>query len=475
MADLLIKNGEVVNADGTVVADVLIRGEKIEKVASSIEVPDDIQVIDALGKLVLPGGIDPHTHFDLPMFETVSADDHYTGHKAAAFGGTTTVMDFIPQTPGMTLKSDVDLWHQKADSKAAIDWSFHMNITQFDARVAQEIPTLLDAGIASLKVFTAYNHRLRLQDREIFQLMQLAKEHNMLTMLHAENGDVIEVLVEQALSEGHSKPIWHARTRPAWGAVESVLRASSMAAQTEAPLYIVHMNTAGGLDQLNYARDRGVPVMGETCPQYLLFTEENLLRKDASKWIASPPLRNESDNNALWQGLSDNQFQVIGSDHCPFFFDGSKPIEYEGQQVSIPGKELGVNDFTKIPNGLPMVGDRLPLIWTAGVDKGKITAEQFVAQTSTNAARIFGIFPQKGVIRAGSDADLLIIDPENEVDYGVALSQHRTDYNLFEGWKIKGIPEKVFSRGEMIVDQGKWLGRMGRGKFLARNQTGETL
>jgi dihydropyrimidinase len=384
-------------------------------------------------------------------------------------------MDFIPQTPGMTLKSDVDLWHQKADSKAAIDWSFHMNITHFDARVAQEIPTLLDAGIASLKVFTAYNHRLRLQDREIFQLMQLAKEHNMLTMLHAENGDVIEVLVEEALSEGHSEPIWHARTRPAWGAVESVLRASSMAAQTEAPLYIVHMNTAGGLDQLNYARDRGVPVMGETCPQYLFFTEENLLRKDASKWIASPPLRNESDTNALWQGLSDNQFQVIGSDHCPFFFDGSKAIEYEGQQVSIPGKELGAKDFTKIPNGLPMVGDRLPLIWTAGVTSGKITAEQFVAQTSTNAARIFGIFPQKGVIRAGSDADILIIDPENEVDYGVALSQHRTDYNLFEGWKIKGIPEKVFSRGEMIVDQGKWLGRMGRGKFLARNQTGETL
>ncbi len=475
MAEILIKNGKVITAEKSFMADVLISGEHIKAVGDRLETPRDCQIIDAVGKLILPGGVDPHCHFDLEMFVTVSSDDHYTGHKAAAFGGTTTVMDFIPQTTGKTLKSDIALWHQKADGKAAVDWTFHMNITHFDEDVAREIPSLLDAGIATLKVFTAYNGRLRLQDGEIFRVMQLAQQHNMLTMLHAENGDVIDVLVAQALAEGKTEPIWHARTRPAWGAVETVLRACALSAQSGAPLYIVHMNTAGGLDQLNYARQRGVPVMGETCPQYLFFNEEQLLREDGAKWIASPPLRSPEDNQALWAGISADSFQTVGTDHCPFFFDGTLPIDYEGQPVRIAGKELGKDDFTKIPNGMPMVGDRLPLLWTYGVGQGRITPEQFVALTSTNPARIFGIYPQKGAIQPGSDADIVIWDPERELQYGLAHSQHRTDYNLFEGWKLKGFPEQVFSRGELLVDRGEWKGRAGRGRFLPRERTGELI
>ena len=472
---ILIKSGTLVTAEKSYQADLLLETEKIKKIGQNINVSKDTQIIDATGKLIMPGGVDPHTHFDLEMFDTVSSDDHYTGHKAAAFGGTTTVLDFIPQSAGNTLKADVKKWHAKADGKAAIDWGFHMNITNFDSNIANEIPGLLDEGIATLKVFTAYNGRLRLQDKEIFQVLKIAKKFNMLTMLHAENGDVIEVLVDEALQNGHTEAIWHANTRPAWGAVESVLRACALSAQSDAPLYIVHMNTAGGQAQLAFARDRGVPVIGETCPQYLFFTEDDLKKDDGAKWIASPPLRQKKDQLALWQALSNDQIQVIGSDHCPFFFDGSTEIQYEGKAIKIPGKELGNQDFTKIPNGLPMVGDRMPLIWTHGVGKGKLTPEQFVAQLSTNPAKIFGLYPEKGSLEIGSDADIVIWDPEIEIEYGLEKSHHRTDYNLFEAWKLKGFPEKVILRGNVIVDKGKWLGASGMGRFLPRSHSGEII
>ena len=472
---LLIQSGTVVTHEKSFPADILVEGERIKQVGLDLKAPADAEVVDASGLLVMPGGVDPHVHLDLEMFDTVSSDDHYTGHKAAAFGGTTTVMDFIPQTTGSTLKKDVALWHAKADDKAAIDWGFHMNITHLDEQVEAEIPALLDEGIATLKVFTAYNGGLRLQDGEIFRVLRIARDHGMLTMLHAENGDVIDVLTAEALAAGHSKPIWHARTRPAWGAVEAVLRACALAAQADAPLYIVHMNTAGGVDQLNYARQRGVRVMGETCPQYLFFTEEQLEGPEAAKWICSPPMRTSADNAALWAALSADQLQTVGTDHCPFFFDGTTPIDYEGEQIAIPGKELGRDDFTRIPNGLPMVGDRLPLLWTYGVGQGRLTPEQFVAYTSTNAARIFGLYPRKGALAVGADADILLWDPEREVDYGRALSHQRTDYNLFEGWKLKGFPAKVFLRGRMIVDGDRWLGGRGMGQFQPRTGSGDFL
>ena len=473
MAKILIKNGRIISPEDTLEADLLIENEKISQVGKGLEVSEAAE-IDASGKYVLPGGIDPHVHLDLAMFDTVSSDDHYTGHKAAAFGGTTTVMDFVEDKDPDLLKNIADL-RAKADPKAAIDYSLHLNITRFDKKVAAQIPAIIESGVTTLKVFTAYNNRLRLQDGEIFQLMLITAENGLLTMMHCENGDVIDILVDKALKEGHTEPIWHARTRPAWSAVEAVLRGAALAAQAKAPLYIVHLNTTGGIDQLAYARAQHAPVMGETCPQYLFFSEEQLKRPDGAKWICSPPLRKEVDNQRIWQGLEDNTIQTIGTDHCPFFYDGTKPITYEGQEIKIPGKELGAEDFTKIPNGLPGVADRMPILWTEGVVKGRITPNQFVAYTSTNPARIFGLYPRKGCLQPGSDADIVIWDPDKKLVYGVGVAHQRTDYNLYEGWELQGYPERVFLRGECIVDGEEWLGKHGQGKFLRRKPFAEVI
>ncbi len=463
---LLIKNGTIITASEIFTGDILVEGEQIALLGKDLSHPS-AEVIDATGKLVMPGGVDPHVHLELPMFDTVSSDDHYTGHRAAAFGGTTTALDFTSQDH-LTLKEDIAAWHEKAEAKAAIDYGFHINITRFDKALGEEIPTVVDAGITSMKVFTAYNNRLRLDDAGIFRVMRIARETGMLTMLHAENGDVIDILVEEALQAGHLSPRWHALTRPAWGAVEAVLRACALAAQADAPLYIVHMNAAGEVDQLEYARQQGLKVMGETCPQYLFFTDDLLEREDGAKWICSPPIRTAVDNARLWEGLSRGTIQTIGTDHCPFFYDGSKPILFEGKPVAIPGKELGKADFTKIPNGLPAIEDRLPILWTYGVRQGRLTPNQFVALTSTNPAKIFGMYPRKGALLPGSDADIVIWDPEKRITYGVNQAHMRTDYNLYEGWEVVGMPEKVFLRGKLIVNGDQWLGSAGQGKFLMR-------
>lgn len=464
----LIQNGIIITAAETFPADILIHNEKIAALLPpGSPSPPEASTTDAHGKLILPGGVDPHVHLDLPMFGTVSSDDHYTGHKAAAFGGTTTVMDFVPH-------NCLTEWRVKAQ-KAAIDYGFHMNLTMWNAEIAAQLPTLLDEGINTLKVFTAYNNRLRLDDRSIFEAMQHAARLGMLVMAHCENGDVIETLTAQALAAGNTTPEWHAHTRPAWGAVEATLRICAMAAQANAPAYIVHMNAGGEVDVLRYARERGAPVFGETCPQYLLFNEEHLRRPDGAKWICSPPMRTPADNDRLWQGLQHGILNTIGTDHCPFFYDGTQPIVYEGQTIKIPGKELGRDDFTKIPNGLPGIQDRLPILWTEGVVKGRITANQFVALTATNPAKIFGLYPRKGTLLPGSDADIVIWNPKKRIRYGVAYSHQRTDYNLYEGWDLIGYPEKVFLRGNLIVDDGKWLGRAGMGQFLARGPFDRTL
>lgn len=467
----LIKNGTLVTATETFDADILVEDEKIALIGRDLQHPN-AEVIDATGKLIMPGGIDPHVHLDLPMFDTVSSDDHYTGHKAAAFGGTTTVMDFVV-LENQGFQYSLDLWFEKS-AKAAIDYSFHMNLTRFDERIASEIPLLREMGITTLKVFTAYNGRLRLDDGSIFKALRIAKENGMLMMSHCENGDVIETLVPEALAAGHTSPEYHALTRPAWGAVEATLRLAAMAEQADSPVYIVHMNVGSEVDMLEYARQRGVPVMGETCPQYLFFTIDDLRKPDGAKWICSPPMRTKEDNARLWEGLSEGILQTIGTDHCPFYYDGSQPIVYEGREIAIPGKELGRDDFTKIPNGLPGIEDRLPVMWTTGVRSGKITANQFVAYNSTNPAKIFGLYPRKGALLAGSDADVVIWDPEKKVTYGVARAHQRTDYNLYEGWELTGMPEKVFLRGKMIVDGEHWLGKAGDGQFLKRGE-GEVL
>ncbi len=467
----LIKNGTLITAAETFQADILIVGEKISSVGRDLTATAD-DVIDASGKLVMPGGVDPHTHFDLPMFDTVSSDDHYSGHKAAAFGGTTTVMDFV-SFDFETIRQSVEAWRRKAE-KAAVDYSFHMNLTKFNDQIALEIPMLRSIGITTLKVFTAYNGRLRLDDQSIFRAMRLARDNGMLVMAHCENGDVIDTLIAEALAAGHTTPEWHALTRPAWGGVESTLRVAAMAAQAEAAVYIVHMNVSGEVDMVEYARRHGVRIMGETCPQYLFFTIDHLRRPDGSKWVCSPPMRTEADNARLWAGLNEGTVQTVGTDHCPFFFDGTHPIQYEGRSVQIPGKELGHDDFAKIPNGLPGVQDRMPILWTYGVGAGRLTPNQFVASNCTNPARIFGLYPRKGALLPGSDADICIWDPEKRVKYGIRVSQQRTDYNLYEDWELVGYPEKVFLRGRLIVDGDQWLGSRGQGQFIERTE-GEVL
>ena len=467
----LIKNGTLITAIETFESDILIEGEKIEKIGKNLQHPN-AEVLDAGGKFIMPGGVDPHVHLDLPMFGTVSSDDHYTGHKAAAFGGTTTVMDFVV-LEDKGFQYSVDIWMKMAE-KAAIDYSFHMNLTQFNEKIAKEIPSLMKMGIQTLKVFTAYNGRLRIDDGSIFRAMQIARENGMLVMAHCENGDVIDTLIEQALAAGHTTPEWHALTRPAWGAVDATLRMAGMAASADASVYIVHMNAGGEVDMLKYARERGVKVMGETCPQYLFFTIDDLRKPEGAKWICSPPMRTKDDNTRLWKGLSDGILQTVGTDHCPFFFDGTQPIVYEGSEIAIPGKELGKDDFTKIPNGLPGIQDRMPVLWTQGVGTGRITPNQFVEYMSTNPAKIFGLYPRKGALLEGSDADIAIWDPEKKVKYGVAMSHQRTDYNLYEGMELTGYPEKVFLRGQLIVDGNKWKGKRGMGQFLKRGE-GEVL
>ncbi len=463
---VLIKNGTIITATETFTGDILAEDEKIKLIGQNLTHPS-ADVYDATGKLVLPGGVDPHVHLELPMFGTVSSDDHYTGHKAAAFGGTTTALDFISNdTP--TLKQDIEAWHKKAGYKAAIDYGFHINMTRFNENTAKEILALPEDGITSLKVFTAYNNRLRLDDGGIFHVMRTARQAGILTMLHAENGDVIEVLIADALAAGRKSPEWHALTRPAWGAIEAVLRGSALAGQSDAPLYIVHMNAAGEVDQLDYARRLGVKVMGETCPQYLFCSIEDLKKPDGSKYVCSPPVRTWADQMRLWEGIQQGSIQTMGTDHCPFFYDGTKPIEYEGEMVAIPGKELGNDDFTKIPNGLPGIEDRMVVMWTEGVRTGKISPNKFVEIMCTNPAKIFGMYPQKGTILPGGDADLVIWNPQKKVKYGVKAAHMRTDYNLYEGWDLTGMPEKVFLRGKLIVDGDKWMGSKGGGKFIHR-------
>lgn len=469
---LLIQNGTLVTPADSYPADVLIEGEQIVAISKHLPAPAGAQVVDASGLLVMPGGIDVHCHFDLPMFGTVSSDDHYTGGKAAAFGGTTTVIDFISQDHP-ALRACVEAWHARVGGKAAVDYGFHMNITRLYENTLAELPVLLEEGITTVKVFTAYNNRLRLPDGDIFRVMRAARDLGMLTMLHAENGDVIDVLVAEALAAGNTTPEWHARTRPAWGAVEAVFRGAAFSAQTGAPLYVVHMNAGGEVDQVAYARQHGLPVMGETCPQYLFFTEEHMRRPDGAKWVCSPPMRTEPDQQRLWAGLAEGTMQVVATDHCAFFFDGRQPIQYEGQPVAIPGKELGQADFSKIPNGLPGVGDRLPILWTYGVGAGRLTPNQFVALTAANPARIFGLYPRKGALIPGADADILLWDPDKRLTYGVAHARHRTDYNLYEGWPLTGYPRQVYLRGQLIVDDERWLGRRGQGRFIHRQPHAE--
>lgn len=464
---ILIKGGTVVTASDNYVADVLVKGERIALVGASLE-PNGAQIVDASGKLLLPGGIDVHTHLSLPFFSTVSSDDFYTGHRAAAFGGTTSHIDFATQRKGETLHTALERWHRKAEGKAVIDYGVHMSITDLRDDILDEIPSMVDEGVTSLKLFMSYVGVYMLDDGAILKIMEKAAELGMIILIHAENGHVVDSLIKRNVAAGNLATEYHAHSHPAWSEAEATLRAVALASVSGVPLYVVHMTCGEAVDQLSYGRARELPVMGETCPQYLFFTEDELRRPDGSKWVFSPPLRTKEDNEQLWRALAQGKLQSVGTDHCPFQFDGTKPLMYEGEPYQNPGKELGKSDFSKIPNGTHGIEDRMLMLWSYGVGKGRISANRFVELTATNPAKIFGLYPRKGTIAAGSDADLVIWDPNATKEVSWRTHHTRTDHNIYEGMELVGLPEKVFVRGQLLVDGEKWHGKRGSGRFLRR-------
>ncbi|MEP7357282.1 MAG: dihydropyrimidinase [Anaerolineales bacterium] len=463
----LIKNGTLVTAAETFQADLLLVDGRIALMGQNLP-GDGAELIDAAGKYVLPGGIDVHTHLELPFGGTVSSDDFYSGHKAAAFGGTTCHIDFVIQGKGESLHQAVENWHKKSDRKAVVDYGYHMAITDLTPQVMDEIPSMAAEGITTLKLFMAYKGLFQVDDSTLFKTLMKAAEAGMMVMVHAENGDAIDVLVKDALAKGHHSAEWHALTRPAWAEAEATMRAVALAGIAGAPLYVVHVTNALAVDQIAYGRARHLPVMGETCTQYLFFSIDNLRQADGSKWVCSPPMRTQADNAALWEALRNDSLQVVSTDHCPFFYDGTQAIDYEGQRVAIPGKELGQASFEKIPNGVPGIEDRMPILWTYGVGQGRLSLNRLVELCCTNPAKIFGLYPRKGTLAVGADADVVIWDPQATKTMGAAASHQRTDYNLYEGWATRGLPRQVFLRGNLLVDGETWNGEPGGGQWLKR-------
>jgi dihydropyrimidinase len=463
----VIKGGTVVTASDTFPADVLIDGEQIVAVGRNL---GGDTTIDAAGAYVIPGGIDVHTHLDMPFGGTVSSDDFFTGHKAAAFGGTTMHIDFAIQPKGASLRETLDIWHGKANGKAVIDYGFHVAITDLRDDVLAEMPATIDYGATSMKLFMAYKGALQVDDTTLFRAMQQAAAHKLLIMVHAENGDAIEILVNEALAAGNLAPKYHALTRPPELEAEATARAVRFAEVTGAPLYVVHLTNAGALEAVRLARGRGNGadhIFAETCTQYFFFTKDDLAREgfEGAKWVCSPPFREASDQAALWQGVADNSLQVVSTDHCPFWFEG-------GVDGRPGGKELGTSSFAKIPNGCPGIEERMLILYTHGVRTGKISLNRWVELTSTNPAKLFGCYPQKGVIAPGADADLVLWDPAATRTISAATQHQRTDYTIYEGWEVQGAPRTVLARGRVLVDNGVWHGAAGSGKFVHRRPFG---
>ncbi len=456
----LIRNGTVVTAETTFAADVLVDGETIREVRAGIPATAADGVIDAAGMLLLPGGIDVHTHLDMPFGGTVSSDDFETGTRAAAFGGTTTLIDFAIQPKGTRMRDALDTWWKKADGRAAIDYGLHMIVTDLAGAGLEDMDSLVAEGVASFKLFMAYPGVLLVDDATIFRALSQTGKNGALICMHAENGGVIDVIVRRALAEGKTAPIYHALTRPATAEAEAVHRAIALAEIAGAPVYIVHLSSEDALNQVREARDRGLAAFAETCPQYLLLSVEELARPgfEGAKYVFTPPLREKHHQAALWEGLKADHLQVVSTDHCPFCFNDQK--------------SLGKDDFTKIPNGGPGIENRLQLLYHYGVNAGKLSLNRFVEVVSTTPARIFGLYPRKGTLAAGSDADIVIWDPQAEHLISAATHHMRVDYSMFEGWRVKGNARTVLSRGEVIVDRGQWLGRAGRGAYLKRAARG---
>jgi dihydropyrimidinase len=455
-ASILIQHGTIVTASDQYTGDVLIEGEKITTIGTSLNVQAD-RVIDATGKYLFPGGIDVHTHLDMPFGGTTSADDFATGTRAAAFGGTTTIVDFAIQYRGQTLHHAWETWLKKAEGKAAIDYGFHMIVTDLNDQVEQEMDALVRQGVTSFKLFMAYPGVFMLDDASIFKALLRTGKNGGTICMHAENGGVIDVLVQRALAEGRTAPKYHALTRPARAEAEATHRAIALAEMADVPIYIVHLSAAEALEMVTEARDRGLPAFAETCPQYLFLSYDNYEEPGfaGAKYVMSPPLRARETQQQLWRGLAFNDLQVISTDHCPFCMKEQK--------------ELGTNDFSKIPNGAPGIETRMSLVYDGGVREGRISLNRFVELTSTSPAKIFGLFPRKGTIAPGSDADIVIFDPEKRVTLGVKTLHMNVDYNPYEGREVTGVTDTVLSRGRIVIDAGVFTGKAGAGSFLKRS------
>jgi dihydropyrimidinase len=451
----LIRNGRIVTAVDDYHADILVEDERVSVIGATLDVEADV-TIDAAGRLVIPGGIDPHTHMELPFGGTFASDDFHTGTVAAAHGGTTTIIDFAVQSRGQTLTEALDVWLAKAEGKTAIDYGMHLICTDLpDIRLA-EMKDLIREGVTSFKLFMAYPGVFLVDDATIFKAMTTAGEAGGLICMHAENGVIIDVLVQRALAEGRTAPKYHALTRPTKAEAEGTGRAIAIAEMAGSPVYIVHLSCDDALRKVTEARDVGIPAYAETCPQYL-FLDYSLYEQDGfegAKYVMTPPLRDRANQEKLWRGLAYDDLQVISTDHCPFCFKEQK--------------ELGRNDFSKIPNGGPGVEHRLSLTYDGGVASGRISVNRWVELVSTSAAKIFGLFPKKGTIAVGSDADIVIFDPNEEMTIGASTHHMNVDYSAYEGRTVKGVTKTVLSRGKVIVDDGKFVGARGYGRFLKR-------
>jgi dihydropyrimidinase len=460
---LLIRGGRIVTAADDYVADVYIEDERIVLIGESIEVQAD-RVIDAAGKYVLPGCVDPHTHLDMPFGGTVTIDDVESGQTSAAFGGTTCHVDFIIQGKGQTFAQALEDWRAKANGKQVIDMGYHMAVTDLeDGGTLEELSTLPDQGITSYKLFMAYKGALMVDDETLYRTMEVAAKTGALVMVHAENGDVIDVLVREALAAGHTEPLYHALTRPPEAEGEATNRAIQLAHLAGAPLYVVHVTCRQAVEPIAAAREKGWDVWGETCTQYFFNSLDDIARPnfEGAKYVYSPPVRDKSNWDVLWNAVRTDALSAISTDHCAFLFDGQKT--------------LGKDDFSKIPNGGPGIENRLQMIHEFGVRAGRISLNRMVELLATSPAKLFGLYPRKGTVAVGSDADLVVFDPEKTVTISAKTHHSKSDYNLFEGTQVTGSPEIVLLRGRILVENDELVAAPGVGQFVARARFGQEL
>ncbi len=453
---ILIKNGKVVTAGEVMDADVYIEGETVRAIGRDLPFKADKE-IDASGKIVIPGGIDPHVHLDMPFMGTFSSDNYTTGTSAALFGGTTMVIDFILQTQGKSLDAALKEWQGRSNNNACCDYSFHMAVTDFNESTKAEIADMVNKeGITSFKTFMAYKGALMIDDRQMVGLMNEVKKQGGMVTVHATNGDMIDYLIGKHRSEGKLSPLYHYLSQPEITEAEASGRFADMAFYSGVPAYIVHMTCEGALNHIRDVEKRNQRVFAETCIQYLVL-DASLYEKDfeGAKWVMSPPLREKKDQAALWAGINQGSIQVVATDHCPFKWEQ---------------KLMGKDDFSKIPNGHPAIEHRMELLFSEGVNKGKISLNKFVEVTSTNSAKIFGMYPKKGCIAIGSDADIVILDPNEEHIISADKHHMNVDYSAYEGWKVKGKTKTVILRGEIVIENNERKISPGYGKFVKRNK-----